>query len=61
VASDLTIASMGDPARGYVAVFGAEAVLFIVAAFMALASTPSVRAGIMNRSETGDVILGAMR
>lgn len=61
VASDLTIASMGDPARGYVAVFGAEAVLFIVAAFMALASTPSVRAGVMRRADAGEAILGAMR
>ena len=61
VASDLTIASMGDPARGYVAVFGVEAVLFIVAAFMALASTPSVSARVMRDDAAGDVILGAMR
>lgn len=61
VASDLTIAAMGDAARGYVAVFGAEAVLFIVAAFMALASTPSVSARVMREQATGDVILGAMR
>lgn len=61
VASDLTIAAMGDAARGYVAVFGVEAVLFIVAAFMALASTPSVSARVMRDERTGDVILGAMR
>lgn len=61
VASDLTIATMDDPARGYVAVFGAEAVLFIVAAFMALASTPSVKAGVLREGAAGDVILGAMR
>jgi len=61
VASDLTIAAMGDAARGYVAVFGAEAVLFIVAAFMALASTPSVPARVMRDQAAGDVILGAMR
>lgn len=61
VASDLTIAAMGDAARGYVAVFGAEAVLFIVAAFMALASTPAVRAGVMHRADSGAAILGAMR
>ncbi len=61
VASDLTIAAMGDAARGYVAVFGAEAVLFIVAAFMALASTPSVSARVMRDERSGDVILGAMR
>ncbi len=61
VASDITIAAMGDPARGYVAVFAAEAVLFIVAAFMALVSTPSLRAGIMRRPEAGHAILGAMR
>jgi BCD family chlorophyll transporter-like MFS transporter len=61
VASDLTIAAMGDAARGYVAVFGGEAVLFIVAAFMALASTPAVRAGVMHRADSGAAILGAMR
>jgi BCD family chlorophyll transporter-like MFS transporter len=61
VASDITIATMGDAARGYVAVFAFEAVLFIVAAFMALVSTPSVRAGIMGRAEAGPAILGAMR
>lgn len=61
VASDLTIAAMGDAARGYVAVFGVEAVLFIVAAFMALASTPSVGARVLREERAGDVILGAMR
>jgi BCD family chlorophyll transporter-like MFS transporter len=61
VMSDLTIASMGDAARGYVAVFGVEAVLFIVAALMALASTPSVRAGVFRREGSGEAILGAMR
>ena len=61
VASDLTIATMGDAARGYVAVFGVEAVLFIVAAFMALASTPSVGAAVLRDERTGDVILGVMR
>lgn len=61
VASDITIAAMGDAARGYVAVFAFEAVLFIVAAFMALVSTPSIRAEIMGRAETGPAILGAMR
>ena len=61
VMSDLTIASMGDPARGYVAVFGVEAVLFIVAALMALASTPAVRAGVFRREGSGEAILGAMR
>lgn len=61
VASDLTIASLGDPARGYVAVFGAEAVLFIVAALMALASTPAVHAGTLRRAEAGEAMLGVMR
>ena len=61
VASDLTIAGFGDAARGYTVVFAAEAVLFVVAAAMAMASTPSVRAGILRRAEAGDAILGAMR
>lgn len=61
VMSDLTIASMGDPARGYVAVFGLEAVLFIVAALMALASTPAVRANVFRRDGSGAAILGAIR
>jgi MFS transporter, BCD family, chlorophyll transporter len=61
VMSDITISMMGDAARGYVAVFSLEAVLFVVAAFMALASTPSVRAGILQRQGSGEAILGAMR
>jgi MFS transporter, BCD family, chlorophyll transporter len=61
VMSDITIAMMGDAARGYVAVFSLEAVLFVIAAFMALASTPSVRAGILHRQGSGEAILGAMR
>ncbi len=61
VASDLTIAWFNDPARGYTVVFAAEAVLFVVAAAMAMASTPSVRAGILRRAEAGDAILGAIR
>lgn len=61
VMSDITIATMGDAARGYVAVFALEAVLFVIAAFMALASTPSVRAGILRRQGAGEAILGAMR
>ncbi len=61
VASDLTIASFGDVTRGYTVIFAAEAVLFIVAAGMALASTPTVRAGVFQRHDAGDAILGAMR
>lgn len=61
VASDLTIRGFGDPARGYTAVFAAEAVLFVVAAGMAMASTPAVRAGILRRHDAGEAILGAMR
>ncbi|MBM3885191.1 MAG: BCD family MFS transporter [Gemmatimonadetes bacterium] len=61
VASDLTIAWFGEPVRGYTVVFAAEAVLFVVAAAMAMASTPSVRAGLLRRAEAGDAILGAMR
>ena len=61
VASDLTIRGFGDPARGYTAVFATEAVLFVVAAAMAMASTPSTRAGILRRRDAGDAILGAMR
>ena len=61
VASDLTIRGFGDPARGYTAVFATEAVLFVVAAGMAMASTPSVRAGILRRHDAGEAILGAMR
>jgi len=61
VASDLTIAWFGDASRGYTVVFAAEAILFVVAAAMAMASTPSVRAGILRRTDAGDAILGAMR
>ncbi len=61
VASDLTIAGLGDVTRGYTVIFAAEAVLFVVAAGMALASTPTVRAGIFQRHDAGDAILGAMR
>ena len=61
VASDLTIAGLGDVTRGYTVIFAAEAVLFIVAAGMALASTPTVRAGVFQRHDAGDAILGAMR
>lgn len=61
VMSDITIAAMGDPARGYVAVFFAEGILFVIAAAMAIASTPSVSAGILRRPEAGEAILGAMR
>jgi len=32
-----------------------------VAAAMAMASTPSTRAGILRRRDAGDAILGAMR
>lgn len=61
VASDLTIAWFGDASRGYTVVFAAEAILFVIAAAMAMASTPSVRAGILRRTDAGDAILGAMR
>ncbi|MDQ8170732.1 MAG: BCD family MFS transporter [Gemmatimonadota bacterium] len=61
VASDLTIAWFGEPARGYTVVFAAEAVLFVIAAAMAMASTPSVRGGLLRRADAGDAILGAMR
>lgn len=61
VASDVMIAVLGDPARGYVAVFGVEAALFVVAAVLALASTPSVRAGVLRQPAAGEAILGAMR
>ena len=61
VASDLTIAYFGDPVRGYTAVFAGEAVLFIIAAAMAMASTPAGRANVLRRSESGEAILGAMR
>jgi len=61
VASDLTIAGLGDVTRGYTVIFAAEAVLFVVAAGMALSSTPTVRAGVFQRHDAGDAILGAMR
>lgn len=61
VASDLTIAAFGDPMRGYTAVFAGEAVLFFIAAGMALASTPGTRAPSLARADAGDAILGAMR
>lgn len=61
VASDLTIRFLGDVTRGYTVVFAGEAVLFVVAAVMAIASTPSVRAGILRRADAGEAILGAMR
>jgi BCD family chlorophyll transporter-like MFS transporter len=61
VASDLTIAGLGDVTRGYTVIFATEAVLFVVAAGMALASTPTVRAGVLQRHDAGDAILGAMR
>jgi BCD family chlorophyll transporter-like MFS transporter len=61
VASDLTIAGLGDVTRGYTVIFAAEAVLFVVAAGMALSSTPAVRAGVFQRHDAGDAILGAMR
>jgi len=61
VASDITIRAFGDPMRGYTAVFAAEAVLFFIAAGMALTSTSGTRAAAVNRADAGDVILGAMR
>ncbi len=61
VASDLTIAAFGDPVRGYTAVFAGEAVLFIIAAAMALAATPAGRSPLLRRSDAGEAILGAMR
>ena len=61
VASDLTIRAFGDPMRGYTAVFAGEAVLFFIAAGMALASTPGTKAAVVRRSDAGEAILGAMR
>jgi len=61
VASDLTIAAFGDPVRGYTAVFAGEAVLFIIAAAMAIASTPAMRSSVLRRADAGEAILGAMR
>jgi BCD family chlorophyll transporter-like MFS transporter len=61
VASDVTIAAFGDPVRGYTAVFAGEAVLFIIAAAMAMASTPAVRSNVLRRAGSGEAILGAMR
>lgn len=61
VASDLTIRAFGDPMRGYTAVFAGEAVLFFIAAGMALMSTPGTRSSAFKRTEAGQAILGAMR
>jgi MFS transporter, BCD family, chlorophyll transporter len=61
IASDLTIAAFGDPVRGYTAVFAGEAVLFIIAAAMALAATPAGRSQVFRRADAGEAILGAMR
>lgn len=61
VASDLAIAVLGDPSRGYTVVFAVESVLFVVAAVMALRSTPATAARTLQRSGAGEAILGAMR
>lgn len=61
VASDLTIRAFGEPVRGYTAVFAGEAVLFVIAAGMALASTPAARGDVLRRERAGEAILGAMR
>ncbi len=61
VASDLTIAAFGDVTRGYTVVFAGEAVLFVIAAVMAIVSTPSVRSGVLRQAGSGPAILGAMR
>lgn len=61
VLSDVTIAAFGDVTQGYTVVFAAEAVLFVIAAGMAFASTPSTKAGILRRAGAGEAILGAMR
>ena len=61
VASDVTISAFGDPIRGYTAVFAGEAVLFVVAAGMAMASTPGTRSDVLRRADAGEAILGAMR
>jgi BCD family chlorophyll transporter-like MFS transporter len=61
VASDITISAFGDPIRGYTAVFAGEAILFFIAAGMAMASTPGTKSDVFRRGDAGEAILGAMR
>jgi len=61
VASDVAISVLGDPTRGYTVVFAVESVLFVIAAVMAIRSTPATAAKTLKRSNAGEAILGAMR
>lgn len=54
--SDLAREAFGTPVRGYVAVFGVEAALFVVAAMLAVRSVSQRRAGVLRGGSAEPII-----
>jgi hypothetical protein len=61
VASDAARWTLGTPAGGYGAVFVAEAVLFVGAAWLAARSAPATSPRAARAPERGDAILAVLR